>query len=314
MRGAENLGPTLRVYGLRPTFEGRTIEAMRAGRVGNAVFCAVADLPTLSAGTDGLRSVRDFAPGEAYAAYLTQIGNLRALADDRGVALVLTPADVRLPSATGPVGAILGVEGAEFLERDLSRVQRAFADGVRVLTLVHYFRGGEVGDVMTAAPVHQGLTRFGRDVVRELNRVGIVVDLAHCSPRTAYDALEEATRPVLVSHTDLRDNGRYPRFVPVELARAVVDAGGVVGAWPAGYALRTLDDYVRRILGLVELLGEDHVCLGTDMDANFRPVFETYAKLPLLVGGLLRRGMPESAVTKVLGGNFLRVFAAALAS
>jgi microsomal dipeptidase-like Zn-dependent dipeptidase len=61
--------------------------------------------------------------------------------------------------------------------------------------------------------------------------------------------------------------------------------GGVIGAWPAGFTLHNLDDYVLRILMLVELLGADHVCLGTDMDANYKPVFETYAKMPLLVGG-----------------------------
>ena len=65
---------------------------------------------------------------------------------------------------------------------------------------------------------------------------------------------------------------------------------------------------MRRILTLVELLGVDHVCLGTDMDANYKPVFETYRKMPLLVGGLLRRGMPEDALAKLIGGNFLRVF------
>jgi membrane dipeptidase len=293
---------------------------MRAGRVGNACFCAVADLPTLDAGPAGLRSTRAFAPGEAYAAYRTQMANLRALAAQGDVEIVLTPADVRLPDGTGsvgpvgPVGAVLGVEGAEFLEDDLARVQEAFADGVRVLTLTHYLRGGVIGDVMTDEPVHGGLTPFGREVVRELNRVGIVVDLSHCSLATAYDALEEATRPVLVTHTDVRDTShRSARFVTPDLARAVTDAGGVLGAWPAGYAMRTLDDYVERILELVELLGEDHVCLGTDMDANYRPVFETYAKMPLLVGRLLQRGMPQESLAKVVGGNFLRVFAAALA-
>jgi membrane dipeptidase len=94
------------------------------------------------------------------------------------------------------------VEGAEFLEDDVGRVEEAFDDGVRVLTLVHYLRGGVIGDVMTAEPVHGGLTQFGRDAVREMNRVGILVDLAHCSHRTAYDALEVAVKPLLISHTD----------------------------------------------------------------------------------------------------------------
>jgi membrane dipeptidase len=121
-----------------------------------------------------------------------------------------------------------------------------------------------------------------------------------------------AAKPLLISHTDIRDiqNGRRrnARFVPADLARTVAEAGGVVGAWPAGFTLHNLDDYVQRILTLVELLGADHVCLGTDMDANYKPVFETYAKMPLLVGGLLRRGMPEDDLAKLIGGNFLRVF------
>ena len=140
--------------------------------------------------------------------------------------------------------------------------------------------------------------------------MGIVVDVSHCSQQTAYDALRVATKPLLITHTDIQERDRRnARFVSADLARAVADAGGVVGAWPAGIALRTLDDYVERILDLVDLLGEDHVCVGTDMDANYKPVFETYAKMPLLVGGLLRRGVPDETLAKVIGGNFLRVFA-----
>ena len=313
VRGAEDLTWRMRLYALRGTFERPTIAAMGSGHVAAACFCVVADFPTLDARGAGLRSVRDFAPGEAYGWYRTQIENLKALATHDDVALVFSPADMYATRATGKIGAILGVEGADFLEDDLGRVEEAFADGVRVLTLVHYFRGGVIGDVMTADPVHGGLTRFGRDAVREMNRVGIIVDVSHCSQQTAYDTLEVATKPLLITHTDIQEGDRRnARFVSADLARAVAEAGGVVGAWPAGIALRTLDDYVERILELVDLLGEDHVCVGTDMDANYKPVFETYAKMPLLVGGLLRRGMPEEALAKLIGGNFLRVFAEAL--
>ena len=309
VRGGNNLTWKVRLYASRGTFERRSMEAIRAGHLAAACFCAVADLPTLDARAGGLTSVRDFAPGEAYSAYRTQIANLRAVVTGDDVALVLAPADVYHAHAAGRVGVILAVEGAEFLEDDLARVGQAFADGVRVVTLVHYLRGGVIGDVMTASPVHGGLTGFGREAVREMNRVGIVVDLAHCSPQTAYDALDVTVKPVIISHTDIEDDRRRnARFVPVELARAVAEAGGLIGAWPAGFALRNLDQYAQRILALVDLLGEDHVCLGTDMDANYRPVFETYAKMPLLVGRLLRRGMPEETLAKVIGGNFLRVF------
>lgn len=167
---------------------------------------------------------------------------------------------------------------------------------------------------MTDTPVHHGLTAFGRDAVREMNRVGIVVDLSHASEETAYAALEVATTPALLSHTDLQSpTSRNPRFVSSALAEAVAAAGGVVGAWPAGIALRSLDDYAARIVELVERLGADHVGIGTDMDANDRPVFESYAKLPLLVAGLIRRGLDEETIAQVLGGNYLRVMAAAQA-
>ena len=240
--------------------------------------------------------------------YRTQIANLHAAVTASGAVLVRDTGGLAAARRAGQVAAILGVEGADFLEGDLARVQAAYADGVRVLTLVHYLAGGGIGDVMTAAPVHGGLTPFGREVVAEMGRVGMLLDLSHASERTVADALEVAAGPVLLTHTDISGAGEHPRFVSAGLARAVTAAGGLVGAWPAGIAARSLGGFVERVVRMVDLLGEDHVCLGTDMDANYRPVLESYAKLPLLVGGLLRVGMSEQTLAKVLGGNFLRVW------
>ncbi len=314
VRGADHLTWKLRLYSARGSFEDRAVTDLRSGHVAAACFSAVSDFPTLDARGGGLSRVRAFRPGEAWGYYRAQLANLRELVDRADLAHVLAPEDVPAAQAAGRVGAILGVEGADFLDGDLARVGRCFADGVRMVTLVHYFSGGVIGDVMTAPPVHGGLTGFGRDAVREMNRVGLLIDLSHASERTANDALELSTRPVLITHTDLCVDGRsHDRFVSEELARAVADAGGVVGAWPAGIALRSLADYADRIVELVDRLGEDHVCVGTDMDANYRPVLETYAKVPLLVGALLRLGLAEQTLAKVLGGNFLRVFTDVLA-
>ena len=86
--------------------------------------------------------------------------------------------------------------------------------------------------------------------------------------------------------------------------------GGVLGAWPTGIGITDLHGFVDRTFELVDHVGIDHVCLGTDMDANYKPKFDTYANLPIYVAGLLQRGMHEAEVAKLIGGNFLRVFAA----
>ena len=99
-----------------------------------------------------------------------------------------------------------------------------------------------------------------------------------------------------------------PRFVSAELAQAVAASGGFVGAWPAGIGIDSLAGFADRVIELIEALGPDHVGLGTDMDANYKPVLETYAKLPLLVGELLRRGVDEGVLAQVLGGTALAMW------
>ncbi len=88
----------------------------------------------------------------------------------------------------------------------------------------------------------------------------------------------------------------------------VAETGGIIGAWPAGLGLLTLADYIDQIFRLVDDVGIDHVALGTDMDANYKPVFDDYELTPLLVGSLLKRGMSEEETAKFIGGNFMRVF------
>jgi membrane dipeptidase len=117
----------------------------------------------------------------------------------------------------------------------------------------------------------------------------------------------------MISHTHVRtEKFDYPRFISLDLAKAVAAGGGVIGAWPAGIGISTLDGFADRIIELVELLGVEHVCLGTDMDANYRPVFHDYRQLPELVALLFAKGMTERDLAKIVGENFLRVFSSAV--
>jgi membrane dipeptidase len=101
----------------------------------------------------------------------------------------------------------------------------------------------------------------------------------------------------------------HPRFISKETARAIAAAGGVIGSWPSGFGGATLNDYVDRIFVLTEVVGPAHVALGTDMDANYRPLMTTYRELPLVVAELIRRGYGEENVEALIGGNFTRIFA-----
>lgn len=307
LAGAEK--PDSLVVRLMPDgFEDERIAGMRDAHVAAGVFAIVADLAVLGLTEGGLEVVRDFEPGEAYADFRRQLARLEQVVSAGGVVAALAPADIRRAHAAGRPAAILASEGADFAEGELARIAEAHAAGLRSITLVHY-RTNRLGDVQTAPAVHGGLTAFGQQVVSEMNRLGMVVDVAHASFATARDTIAASRAPVMLSHTNL-DTGpvRSPRFVSLEHARAVTEPGGVVGAWPAGIGSASLADFVEQVLALVHAVGAEHVAVGSDLDGNYRPVLTEYADFPVLAAALLYRGLKERDVARVLGGNFLRVF------
>ena len=308
VKGAENLPVLLKLYALQGSFEQDAVGDMVAGKLTASSFAAVADFQTLNLEGEGLASTRAFEPGEAWASYKRQIANLQSLIAQNLVMPVYASTDFAAAKTSGKIGAMLSVEGGDFLEGKPERVAEAYSDGVRILTLMHY-RNNELGSIITGKAKDSGLTPAGEAVVREMNRLGMVVDIAHSSVETAYGALEASTKPVIASHVHIHTGkAPHPRFIPLALAKAIAAKGGLVGAWPAGIGIDSLSGFVDRTLELVKAVGIDHVCLGTDMDANYKPVFDNYRKLPLFVGGLAKNGLGESDIAKIIGGNFIRVF------
>jgi membrane dipeptidase len=310
-RDASGLAPLLKVYKAQSGFERRTVSDMREGHLTAACFAAVSDFNVLNLSKGkGLEARRPFEEGEAWESYKIQMRNLKRLADQKIVTEMLSTEALGAVRASGRPGAIWTVEGGDFLEGSVERLNESFEDGVRSITLVHY-RTNDLADSMTNEPEHGSLTAAGDDIVRGMNQLGMVIDLSHMSEAGAFRALELSTLPVLFTHTHISSAHSYhPRFISLELAKAAADAGGVIGAWPSGIEISDLAGYADRIFQLIDLLGIDHVCLGTDMDANYKPVFDDYRRLPDLVALLKRKGMSDSELAAFLGGNFLRVWSA----
>lgn len=309
MRGAEHVSGKAYLGTLIGTFEADTVRDMRVGGLTAAAFAAVSDFQALGFQGEGLAAVRVFEPGEVLASYKRQIANLKGFIQGGLVYPIMTRADFELARESGKPGAFLTVEGGDFLEGSPERVADAYADGVRSITLMHY-RNNELGDIITGKPVHGRLSDAGVAVVKAMNEVGMLIDVAHASEATAFGIVKTSTKPVIASHVHIHGGkADHPRFITRDLAKAIADTGGgVLGAWPAGIGITDLGGYVRRMLDLVEAVGIDHVCLGTDMDANYKPAFDTYANLPFLVIGLRQHGVHDADLAKLIGGNFLRIF------
>jgi len=251
----------------------------------------------------GLRAYRDFAPDEAYADHRRQLDGIRGAVAAAGVEVATSAAGVDQAFRDGRTVVLLGCEGGDFLAGDLRRLEEARADGITVLTLVHY-RVNEIGDVQTEPPVHGGLSRFGRAVVAECNRLGIVVDCAHASFDTTMAVLEASVQPVIISHGQLAHPGAsHPRLLTPAHVTAVAAADGLIGAWPVGLTSRSLADFGTEVIRLTEVAGPGHVAIGTDLDGNYRPVLTAYQQFADLAGLLHDRGLPTALVRKILGGN-----------
>ena len=301
--------PTTQAFGA--PFEQAAIADLNAGYVSAALFAAVADMRLLEmTATGGLHAGKDFQPGEAYADYKRQIGLLKSLLTNRELTKGLRPSDAVAAHEHHETAAVFAVEGGDFIEDHLDRVHEAFHDGVRAITIVHY-HVNQIGDIQTEAPVHQGLTPLGKSIVREMNRAGIIVDLAHATLAVAKDVVAVSTKPVMVSHTNLSTpTVSFPRLISSAHAKLVADAGGIIGSWPSGMGQATFADFIDSIQRLVDTVGVEHVAIGTDMDANYKPVLRSYRDWSLIPAALLARGMHEAEVANVMGGNFLRIFEA----
>jgi membrane dipeptidase len=136
-------------------------------------------------------------------------------------------ADIRRASRDGKIAALMGVEGGHMIDDDLAVLRSFAALGVRYLTLTHSLNT-TWADSSGDKSVHNGLTAFGRDVVRELNRLGVMVDISHVSDKTFFDALEITRAPVLASHSSLRAISNHPRNMTDDMLRALATNGGVV--------------------------------------------------------------------------------------
>lgn len=292
-------------------FMTQAINDIRAGGVTAILFATVADHLLLEQTENGLRAVRDFKPGEAYDDHLRQIRAFRELAAESGLRIGDNIQSVNTAHRDREPLAFLSIEGGDFIEDKLERIQEAHRAGVRTITVVHY-RANQIGDTQTEDAVHGGLTGLGKAIIAELEATGIIVDLSHASFATCAAIARVATRPALLSHSNLKQPGqRHPRLIGLELARMVTDSGGLIGAVPAGFDQFSFDDYVDTICYMIDSLGIDHVGIGTDMDYTYRPVLDNYRQWPRLAGSLLRKGLHADELAKVMGGNMLRMLAGA---
>jgi membrane dipeptidase len=141
--------------------------------------------------------------------------------------IATTAAEIREAAAAHKIAALIGMEGGHMIDDDLRLLRLYAALGVRYLTLTH-FKNNNWADSSTDTPKHNGLTPFGKDVVREMNRLGMMVDISHVADKTFYDALAVTTAPVIASHSSCRAIDKHPRNMTDDMLRALAGNGGVV--------------------------------------------------------------------------------------
>jgi membrane dipeptidase len=228
--------------------------------------------------------------------------------------LALTPSDVQAAFGRGRVASMLGMEGGHAIENSLGALRAFYAMGVRYMTLTH---NGTLdwADSCCDEPRHGGLSEFGREVVREMNRMGMLVDASHTSPETMHDVLDAAEAPVIWSHASARGVHDHARNVPDDVLRRLPENGGVVMVtFVPGFLTSndeaTIGDVADHIDHIASVAGVDHVGIGSDFDGiDSTPVgLEDVSTFPALFAELSRRGWTEEGLAKLAGENVLRAW------
>ncbi len=245
--------------------------------------------------------------------------------------LARTAADVRRIAAQGKIASLIGVEGGHSIDNSLGVLRMYYELGARYMTLTHS-KNTDWADSCTDEPLHGGLSEFGVKVVREMNRLGMLVDISHVSHDTMRHVLRVTEAPVIASHSSAYAVAPFARNVPDDVLRMIRRNGGVVmvnfypmfvhpeaaralaqGRRPSLVPETTIEHVLDHIDHIVRVAGVEHVGLGSDFDGIDRvPTgLEDVSTFPRLVVGLLRRGYTEAQIKLILGENVLRVLESA---
>ena len=203
------------------------------------------------------------------------------------------------------VGGIYLIEGAHPLEGDIENLDRLYDNGLRIAGLTHFF-DNELGGSLHGVS-GEGLNDFGEAVVRRANELSIIIDVAHASPAMAADVLDISTAPVILSHGGLKGICDTPRNFSDELMQRIAAEGGLVGIgyWDAAVCDVSPKGIVDSIRYAIDLLGADHVALGSDYDGTVIVPFDT-SELAVLTQTMLDAGFTIEEIRKVMGDNVRR--------
>ncbi len=300
-------------YDLRRTTSGHTdLARLREGRVGGQFWSVYIPCDVEGPGASRVQLEQIDIARQVIRRYPEAFGEARSASE------------LEEEFGRGRIASLLGMEGGHAIENSLGALRAYYGAGVRYMTLTHGCNT-DWADSATDDPAHGGLTPFGREVVREMNRLGMLVDLSHTSPETMHAALDVAEAPVIYSHSSARGVTDHPRNVPDDVLRRLPENGGVVMVTfvpsfvsdavrlyegPDEDAPRaTLADVADHIEHIRDVAGIDHVGIGGDFDGITQVVqgLEDTSTYPALFEELSRRGWSEADLRKLAGENVLRV-------
>ena len=242
---------------------------------------------------------------------LTQIEEMVA-ANCTAVDIAYTPADIARLKRAGKKAIMLGIENGYAIGKDISQLEHFAKRGIVYVTLCHN-GDNDICDSARGNAEHGGLSQFGEKVVQEMNHLGIMVDMSHAAESSFYDALEVSQKPIVCSHSSARALCNHPRNLTDEQMKALAQKGGVAQVTMYNGFLRTdgqatILDAVEHLNHMVNIMGIEHVGIGTDFDGDGGvPGMANASEVINFTRRLLRERYSEEQIQMIWGGNFLRV-------
>lgn len=235
------------------------------------------------------------------------------LSDSRYIAHARSEADIRRNKRDGLRSLLTGIENGLAIEDDINNVQHFANRGITYITLCHNGDNQICDSARNSLNTHGGVSPFGAQVIAEMNRLGLMVDLSHAGEKSFYDALQISRTPIVCSHSNSRALCDVPRNITDEQMRALAAAGGVCQITLYNGFLRTdgnatITDAIRHLEHAIDIMGIEHVGLGTDFDGDGGiPGLADASELVNFTKALLRRRYSETDISLIWGGNWLRV-------